>query len=91
MEVEESYTSKSSFLDNDELPKYKAEQPYTKGFSGKRIKTKVYHSFQHGYIHADVNGASNILRKHFSNAFDNLDLSYLQQTPIGIYGKSYLF
>ena len=70
---------------------YKKGNVSNYNFSGKRIKTKVYESFQHGYIHADVNGASNILRKHFSNAFDNLDLSYLQQTPIGIYGKSYLF
>ena len=50
----------------------------------------MHHSHQHGYIHADVNGASNILRKHFLNAFDNLNLGYLQQTPIGVYGKSYL-
>jgi hypothetical protein len=34
---EESYTSKSSFLDDDPLPEYKPEQPYTGTFSGKRI------------------------------------------------------
>ena len=87
--IEESYTSQSSFLDLDSVPTYKKGSNSNYNFSGKRIKTKVYQSFQHGYIHADVNGASNILRKHFSNAFDNLSLDYLQQTPIGIYGKSY--
>ena len=88
--VEESYTSQASILDLDSIPTYKKGSYIKPNFKGKRIETKVYKSFQYGYIHADVNGASNILRKHFSNAFDNLDLSYLQQTPIGIYGKSYL-
>ena len=87
--VEESYTSQASFLDLDSIPLYKKGEDSNYNFNGKRIKTKVYESFQHGYIHADVNGASNILRKHFPNAFDNLNLGYLQQTPIGIYDKSY--
>ena len=87
--VEESYTSQASILDLDSIPIYKKGSYIKPNFSGKRIKTKVYESFQHGYIHADVNGASNILRKYFSNAFDNLDLSYLQQIPIGVYCKSY--
>jgi hypothetical protein len=78
------------FLDLDSIPTYKNGSNSNYNFNGKRIKTKVYESFQHGFIHADVNGASNILRKHFSNAFANLDLSYLQQTPIGVNGKSYL-
>ena len=63
IEVEESYTSKSSFLDNDELPEYKSEQPYTKGFSGKRIKRGLYQSKNGTVLNADVNGAYNILRK----------------------------
>ena len=88
--VEESYTSQASFLDLDSIPTYKKGSNSNYNFNGKRIETKVYESFQHGYIHADVNGASNILRKHFPNAFDNLNLGYLQQTPIGIYSKSYL-
>ena len=87
--VEESYTSQASFLDLDNIPIYKKDDDSNYNFMGKRIKTKVYQSFQHGFIHADVNGASNILRKHFPNAFDNLNLVYLQQTPIGVYSKSY--
>lgn len=63
IEVEESYTSKSSFLDNDELPEYKRGQPYTKWFSGKRIKRGLYQSKNGIILNADVNGAYNILRK----------------------------
>ena len=44
IEQEESYTSKSSFIDNDILPEYKAEQPYLGSFSGKRIHRGLYKS-----------------------------------------------
>ena len=79
---EESYTSKSSMLDLDILPIYKNDnENYV--FSGSRKRTKLYHSLKYGDIHADVNGASNILRKHFPNAFDNVSPFYLQQNPVG--------
>lgn len=74
LEVEESYTSKSSFLDNDELPEYKAEQSYIKGFSGKRIKRGLYQSKKGIILNADVNGAYNILRKGKQN-FTSKELS----------------
>lgn len=61
-EVDESYTSKSSFLDNDELPEG-TDEPYTGSFSGKRIKRGLYQSKDGTIINADVNGAYNILRK----------------------------
>lgn len=67
MEVEESYTSKSSFLDNDILPDYQAEQPYIEEFSGKRIKRGLYQSKNGKILNADVNGAYNILRKGKQN------------------------
>lgn len=67
IEQEESYTSKSSFLDNDILPEYKAEQPYTGKFSGKRIHRGLYKSFDGTVINADLNGAANILRKSKQN------------------------
>ncbi len=67
LEVEESYTSKSSFLDKDPLPEYKAEQPYTGSFSGKRIKRGLYRSADGSLVNADVNGACNILRKSKQN------------------------
>ena len=62
-EQEESYTSKASFLDLDELPIYDAEKPYTGNFSGKRIQRGLYKSKSGKLINADVNGAANILRK----------------------------
>ncbi len=37
-ELEESYTSKASFLDKDEMPIYNADNPTEDSFSGKRIK-----------------------------------------------------
>lgn len=63
IEQEESYTSKSSYLDSDILPKYKAEQPYTGVFSGKRIHRGLYKTKDGTLINADVNGAANISRK----------------------------
>jgi IS605 OrfB family transposase len=73
IEQEEAYTSKSSFLDNDELPEYKAEQPYQGTFSGKRIKRGLYQSKNGTILNADVNGAANILRKCKQNVdFDKL-------------------
>jgi len=67
VEQEESYTSKASFLDLDELPIYDAEKPYTGTFSGKRIKRGLYQSKSGRLINADVNGAANILRKSKQN------------------------
>ena len=63
IEQEESYTSKSSFIDNDILPEYKAEQPYLGTFSGKRIHRGLYKSKDGIEINADVNGSANIGRK----------------------------
>lgn len=60
----ESYTSKSSFLDNDNLPKkFNFEKKGTYKFSGKRIKRGVYRTANNVLINADVNGAYNIIRK----------------------------
>ena len=60
---EESYTSKASFFDNDELPIYNADNPQTYEFSGKRVKRGLYQT-KDGYLfNVDCNGALNILRK----------------------------
>lgn len=66
--TEESYTSKASFLDNDDIPIY-GEDDSKKSFSGKRIKRGLYRSKNGMDINADVNGAANTLRKVFKNAF----------------------
>lgn len=64
MLTEEAYTSKASFPDHDPLPRYGEERTWT--FSGKRIHRGLYRS-KKGVIHADVNGAANIMRKVFPN------------------------
>lgn len=60
---EESYTSKASFFDNDELPIYNMDNPQTYEFSGKRIKRGLYQTKDGYRFNADCNGALNILRK----------------------------
>jgi putative transposase len=64
---EESYTSKASFLDNDPLPTYQANQPETYTFSGRRIARSWYRAHDGRIIHADINGSYNILRKSSSD------------------------
>ena len=61
---EESYTSKASFLDYDEIPNYKEGAKHK--FSGKRIKRGLYRSTTRK-INADVNGAYNTMVKEDSN------------------------
>lgn len=78
IEQEESYTSKSSFIDGDILPEYKAEQPYLGQFSGKRIHRGLYQSKDGITINADVNGAANIGRKCKQNfTFEELSSGLL--------------
>ena len=60
---EESYTSKASFFDGDEIPIYDKENPQEYKFSGKRIKRGLYQTKKGKLINADCNGALNILRK----------------------------
>ena len=60
---EESYTSKASFFDRDEIPIYDKENSQEYTFSGKRIKRGLYQTSAGKLINADCNGALNILRK----------------------------
>jgi putative transposase len=62
--TEESYTSKCSFLDREELKK-KAQ------YVGKRVHRGLFKSTQGILINADVNGSLNIIRKVLPDAFDN--------------------
>ena len=62
VETEESYTSSSSFIDGDYLPKY-GEKPEDWKPSGKRVKRGLYRTVLNWYINADCNGSANILRK----------------------------
>ena len=68
--TEESYTSKASFLDRDEIPVYQKGNNSEKTFSGKRVKRGLYHSSNGIILNADVNGSANIGRKVIpENAF----------------------
>ncbi|NJL89981.1 MAG: IS200/IS605 family element transposase accessory protein TnpB [Coleofasciculaceae cyanobacterium SM2_1_6] len=80
VETEESYTSKASFLDSDELPTF-GEKPEGLALSkvevwqesGKRVKRGLYRTANNWYINADCNGAANILRKVATTLGFNLD------------------
>ena len=62
IEQEESYTSKASFLDNDFIPVYgKENKDYE--FSGWRNGRTYKIKGKNQKIHADLNGALNIMRK----------------------------
>lgn len=60
---EESYTSRASFWDRDEIPVYDADNPEGRAFSGKRIHRGLYKTANGKILNADVNGALNIMRK----------------------------
>ena len=60
---EESYTSKASFWDKDEIPVYDEDNKETYKFSGRRIYRGMYKSSKGKLINSDINGALNILRK----------------------------
>ncbi|MBE9227844.1 transposase [Phormidium sp. LEGE 05292] len=62
VETEESYTSQSSFVDDDFLPKY-GEKPENWKPLGKRVKRGLYRTAFNWYINADANAAANILKK----------------------------
>lgn len=58
--TEESYTSKCSFLDNEDIKKHLV-------YKGKRIKRGLFKSSNGTLINADVNGSLNILKKVVGN------------------------
>jgi len=60
---EESYTSKASFWDKDEMPVYNADNPTEYPFSGKRVDRGLYKTANGKVFNADINGALNIMRK----------------------------
>ena len=60
---EESYTSKASFWDKDDIPVYNADNPKEYPFSGKRVHRGLYKTASGKTLNADVNGALNIMRK----------------------------
>jgi putative transposase len=67
--VEESYTSKASFLDRDAIPVYDPRRKENPRFSGKREQRGLYRAANGRRIHADINGSYNVLRKAFPDSF----------------------
>ena len=59
IETEESYTSKCSFLDGEDIHKHS-------GYQGKRLKRGLFESSNGTRINADVNGSLNIGRKYLT-------------------------
>jgi len=81
---EESYTSKASFLDGDEIPVYNAFDIKEYVFSGKRITRGQYKAKNSRIINADVNGALNILKKSKLVGLTTLQCSGVLDTPLRI-------
>ena len=67
--ITESYTSKCSFVDNEEIKKHTT-------YSGKRISREWFKTKNGLIVNADINGAYNILKKYMQkNATWNESLS----------------
>jgi len=81
---EESYTSKSSFWDRDDLPIYNNDNPKTYTFSGTRIHRGMYQCKNGKCLNADVNGALNILRKSNVVSLEGLYTRGEVDTPVRI-------
>ena len=84
MEQEESYTSKASFLNNDFMPVY-GEKNKDYEFSGWRNGRIYKIKRKNQIIHADLNGALNIMRKAGYEPVENI--SSLMQGWIFPIGK----
>jgi IS605 OrfB family transposase len=68
---EESYTSKASALDNDNIPNYGDTNIDIPIFSGNRIHRGLYRSSDGSVLNADINGSINILKKYFKERKSN--------------------
>jgi putative transposase len=62
IQTEESYTSKCSFLDEEELCRHQK-------YIGRRVKRGLFLASTGQTINADLNGSYNVIRKVFPNAF----------------------
>ena len=74
VEQEESYTSKASFIDCDNIPIWKNDGK-KHSFSGKRVKRGMYKTKDGLTINADVNGSYNIMVKGLNNFGEILNRS----------------
>ena len=61
--IEESYTSKANFIDDDTIPVYKTGEKNQSRFSGKRVKRGLYRTGCGRLVNADVNASLNPMRE----------------------------
>ena len=71
-EQEESYTSKASAIDGDQIPVYNADNPTYYQFSGKRIKRGLYKTKDGHLVNADLNGSVSIGIKSNHKGFNRV-------------------
>ena len=79
IELNESYTSKCSFLDNEEICKHET-------YKGKRVKRGLFLSGSNKALNADINGSLNILKRGMKFGFDFKDC-FFRPTKIDIQKK----
>ncbi|MCH5585317.1 transposase [Shimazuella sp. AN120528] len=84
VQQEESYTSKASFWDQDELPTYDPSNSKTYTFRGARVKRGLYRTSSGMLMNADIHGALNILRKSNVVALTGLYTRGEVDTPVRI-------
>ncbi len=77
IKTEESYTSGTSFLDDEEP----IENNYNKS---RRIKRGLFKSNDGQFINSDVNGSLQIMKKVFPNAFDGYGIGVKGLSPVVI-------
>ncbi len=80
VEQEESYTSKASSFDRDEMPVYNADNPVKPKFSGRRVKRGLYKTASGHLINADCNGSLNVgLKSKHKLSFESVSRVCLTQ------------
>lgn len=79
IEINEAYTSKCSFLDNEEIKKHET-------YKGKRIKRGLFLSSDKKALNADINGSLNILKRGIGFSF-KVENEIFRPTKIDIQKK----
>ena len=79
IELNEAYTSKCSFLDNEEICKHEE-------YKGKRIKRGLFLSSDKKVLNADINGSLNILKRGIGFSF-KVENDIFKPTKIDIQKK----
>ena len=79
IELNESYTSKCSFLDNEEICKHET-------YKGKRVKRGLFLSSDKKALNADINGSLNILKRGIGFSF-KVENDIFRPTKIDIQKK----